>query len=600
MVGTRVLTLSTAAALASACGNISDTDDGDLVPVEIGELDGSGKVFDPTHIVEVEIELAPADWDELRGQTRSFIDVLLGDCTAQPFPSPFTYFPATVAVDGYELPYDVGVRKKGFIGSLSDVKPSLKVDFDEYTAGQEYLGIDRLTLNNQRQDPGYLNACMGYQILADAGVPAPRCNFAHVTVNGQDLGLYANVETVSSKDHLRRQFDDPDGNLYEGTLSDFRVDWRGTFDRKNNESDPDQSDVDAMVAAVEDASDAALLDELDPLLDVDAYINFWASEVFVGHWDGYASNRNNFFLYRDPATDKFQFMPWGMDAVLNGAQPFGGETTSVVANGHLARRLYLLPETRGQYIARMLELADAWDEDALLAEVDRMEALVADIVEATDGLAAFDEAHAAMREFIRNRADQVRAELSGAPPAWTAPVQDPPCMEPIGTLDGTFDTTWGTLGAADPFASGTGTLSVFYRGNPVALDPIGAVSGPGEQPGEAVIAMIGLLGDGTAGVVYVSLPIQGVAPGASFDIDWAGTFGALYQFPGGGADPVLLGYLAGGTLTLQQAGTFSGTPVVGRIDGADIVTPPFAAQRLPGGRALPDPAALTDALRELR
>ncbi len=37
---------------------------------------------------------------------------------------------------------------------------------------------------------------MAYKLFNDAGVQAPRCSFAKVTVNGEYLGLYSNVESI--------------------------------------------------------------------------------------------------------------------------------------------------------------------------------------------------------------------------------------------------------------------------------------------------------------------------------------------------------------------------------------------------------------------
>ena len=74
-------------------------------------------------------------------------------------------------------------------------------------------GTRRFTLNNAKQDPSLIRQCLGFALFAQAGVPAPRCNFAHVTVNGHDLGIYANVEEVR-KPMLARHFADDDGNLY--------------------------------------------------------------------------------------------------------------------------------------------------------------------------------------------------------------------------------------------------------------------------------------------------------------------------------------------------------------------------------------------------
>ena len=96
--------------------------------------DPSKELFDPNRVVEVIIEMVPEDWDFIRTQSRS-IETLFGSgCMEQPFGSPFIYKPATVTVDG-EMFVNVGVRKKGFLGSLDERKPSLKIKFDKYVDG---------------------------------------------------------------------------------------------------------------------------------------------------------------------------------------------------------------------------------------------------------------------------------------------------------------------------------------------------------------------------------------------------------------------------------------------------------------------------------
>ena len=82
------------------------------------------KLFDPAHLVNVEIELSRDDWNTLRQQTRA-LALSLGKT---PVESPFRYFPGNVTVDGV-LIRNVGIRKKGFLGSLSQSRPSLKIKF---------------------------------------------------------------------------------------------------------------------------------------------------------------------------------------------------------------------------------------------------------------------------------------------------------------------------------------------------------------------------------------------------------------------------------------------------------------------------------------
>ena len=325
-------------------------DDGGTVGPDAGPTvtpdapDPSDELFAPDHLIEIAIELPEAAWDTLRMQNRS-ADTLIGaDCQAAPFPNPFTEQVATVTVDGVRLE-QVGIRKKGFLGSLDDDKPSLKLDLDQTVPGQNVAGLRGLTLNNNKQDPSAVRQCLSYQLFAAAGVPAPRCNFAHVIINGRELGVYTHVEAVGKR-MLTRHFGSNDGRLYEGTLSDFRPGWMATFEPKTDEANPDRSEIEDLAAALT-APDDQLLARLAPLLDVDRFINFWAMETLIEHWDGYANNTNNFFIYRDPSTGLIDFLPWGTDGVMSapGSDP---PSQVVLAEGLLTRRLYLLPETRAR------------------------------------------------------------------------------------------------------------------------------------------------------------------------------------------------------------------------------------------------------------
>ena len=138
-----------------------------------GAADPSEALFDPACVLDVQVEMAPADWYVLRHQTRTLVDIVAGDCHAQVYPDVFDWFEADVIVAGQSLA-SVGIRKKGFYGSLSMDKPSLKIRFDKYEDDQILAGLDRITLNNMNQDPSLVNACLGYQVMAQAGVPAPR------------------------------------------------------------------------------------------------------------------------------------------------------------------------------------------------------------------------------------------------------------------------------------------------------------------------------------------------------------------------------------------------------------------------------------------
>ncbi|MCA9516640.1 MAG: CotH kinase family protein, partial [Myxococcales bacterium] len=287
----------------------------------VDPADPSAVLFDPDRVIEVEITLAPADWAALRAETRAIASVIGPDCLSSPPDSPFTWFDADAVIDGHAVT-NVGVRKKGFLGSLDPVRPSLKVRTDRNVDGQELLGVDRFTFNNGRQDPSRFAACLTYATFRAAGVPAPRCNLAHVTVNGEDLGVFTHVEDVK-KDFMRRFYEEPFGDLYEGQLSDFRDGWTGTFEKQIDDDEPPSGVLDRVTAAL-DASDDDVMDALAAVVDLDELVAFWAVEVLVNHWDGYAGNTNNFFAYEEGPGGRLALLPWGADATftaMRGDQP---------------------------------------------------------------------------------------------------------------------------------------------------------------------------------------------------------------------------------------------------------------------------------------
>ena len=545
----------------------------DLAP----RVDPSAPYFDPAHIVEVDIQLAPPDWDTIRAQARSLVD-LLTNCLKGPFPDPFTYVKGQVTIDGKKIA-DVGVRKKGFLGSLDPVKPALKLKFDEYVPGQRFAGLKGFTLNNSKQDPSYIHQCLAYRQFKAAGIPSSRCNFAHVRVNGNDLGLFVHVEG-GNQDFLEGQYPNPDGNLYEGTLSDFRDGWTETFDLKTNEKVNDRTDLAPVVAALK-APDEQLIAQLDKVVDIERFISFWATEALVAHWDGYDSNNNNFLAYHNPATGKFEFLPWGTDSTFNrGPNPVQkGAPTSVMAASLLSRRLYSVPQTRDRYLARMRELLKtAWDEAAIVAEINRMQALITPIAD-PGGKSGLGGAINAARDFVTNRRAEIEAEFAGGPPVLSLPLPNAPCFLPIGNVSGSFQTTWGTAAAMDPLGTGTGTLTGMVYGSQLQVVRAGSTAGldPNAMPpgtGPVQLAVIALLNTNIAEIVVFQLAPPRYVPNATLTVDWTSVNGAVYRFIPltNSFEPV--GIFSDGTLHITAAGNTPGAPVSGTFTG-NIIRSPF-------------------------
>ena len=535
----------------------------------------SDPYFALDRVLDVSIEMASEDWERLRGQTRTLADILVGaDCLDSPANDIFTWFEATVTVDG-ETHTQVGVRKKGFLGSLSKVKPALKVRFDKFVDGQLLGGaMKRLTLNNAQQDPSLINTCMAYHIFASAGLPAPRCNFATVAVNGENLGLYVHVESMKTA-FLERNFSDPSGNLYEGTVSDFRPKWRGTLQKKTNEADADWSDIDAVVAALQNPSPAGL-EALADIIDIDRFLTFWATEVLVGHWDGYAGNRNNFYVYREPDAP-FVFIPWGADQVFTSTDgPFDDFVSppSVTAHGAIAHRLYRDDAMRAAYVARLKQLLDTvWNEEELLDLADEMAAIVQQHALAKRRAYAARDADR-VRRFIRGRRAAILADLDPEPAAWPWPLASADiCWPERGAFDLRFETTWGSSESENPLGEGTVAFSNYQLGGEEqGFELSGAIAGFEEDDGRtdkdrASVSIISLGKDFAIDVLTVSLPIDWVESGANLAIDMNAVSGYRVSLPSPDSFPDQFELIAKGGIEFDEASTEPGAKISGRFYG---------------------------------
>jgi hypothetical protein len=520
----------------------------DLLPQDYG-------LFDPDHVVQVAIEMEEDAWDALRMQSRDFVSELSGDCMAQPFQGPYTYFHAAIDIDGESLP-DVGIRKKGFIGSQSIEKPGFRINLDEYEEGVELFGTDNWTLNNSVQDPSLIRQCLTYGRFAAAGLVAPRCNFARVWVNGEDLGIYVHVEPIKRK-FLRDQFGSDDGDLYEGTLSDFQSAWVNTFEPKTDETDTGLADIRDLTARLEQGT--SVDDVLADHFDMDALLGFLAMENITGHWDGYSgANHNNYYLYDDPTSDRFTFIPWGTDGTLNRRGVEQGPMGQAAVPYHLLGD----PALADRFESRVLALLDeVWKEDEVLAEIDRMEALLAtqiDLGPASDGLSS-------VRNFVSKRRAFLEDQLPGHP----SDLGEISCLVEKGHFNAEFDTNWGTLTKdVDITQTGAVDIDMTWGDWQATFAAAGVVAGLGEEA-QPMLVFAGLIdpAEGSLVLPYFSFDPSRVQPEEPLIIGSGGSVSGAVLYTDASMDGefVQAGFLSGGTLTFDSFGTSPDARVAGEV-----------------------------------
>ena len=149
-------------------------------------------LFPTDRVLDVQITVDEKAWDKIRHQSRNFVSALHEKRKAAPIKGPYEYVNANVTIDGVKFE-KVGLRKKGFIGSQSTSRPSLKIKLNHTDKERSIGGLTNLTMNNNKQDGSIVSQYLGYALFNTAGSPASRCAFAKVTVNGKNLGVYSHV-----------------------------------------------------------------------------------------------------------------------------------------------------------------------------------------------------------------------------------------------------------------------------------------------------------------------------------------------------------------------------------------------------------------------
>lgn len=292
--------------------DIDDDDDDASSPEQVpgtgdpdpdDDLEDADWIFSITQVHEINIEL-----------DQQAVSSLYGD--------PYVYVVGAVTFDD-ELLEEVGIRLKGRVGSFQDLsrKPAFKLDFNHAVPDQHFHSLEKLNLHNMVQDSAGLHERLAYTLWEAAGVPAPRVGYAWVRVNGEPYGLYTVVEAYDDR-FLKRAFDDPSGNFYDGdyvywpngsyTLIDFNPATDQYFVLDEG-VDVDLADIHGISDAIIAANGGDFWSEVGAVVDLDHHVRMWAVEAWVGHYDSYTYNSNNFRVYFDPVNGKAKLLPWDPD-----------------------------------------------------------------------------------------------------------------------------------------------------------------------------------------------------------------------------------------------------------------------------------------------
>ena len=175
-------------------------------------------IFNDDSVIEINIEMDEDSWQEMLDNAASE-----------------EYTAANITVNGTTY-NNVAIRPKGnsslsqLVTDDSTERYSFKIKLDKYVDGQTLDGLSKLVLNNNMSDTTSMKEYLSYKLLDSLGIPTPACSYAHITVNGEEWGLYLAVEPIE-EEFIERNYGSIDGNLYKPESNNVAI---GNKDNNEN------------------------------------------------------------------------------------------------------------------------------------------------------------------------------------------------------------------------------------------------------------------------------------------------------------------------------------------------------------------------------
>lgn len=151
-------------------------------------------MYDINHITTIDLVFETDDWDAIMDDyyAADLDERLIGTCT----------------INGAF--YDsVGVKFKGNSTYNPDnLKNPLNIKID-HVRDQKFQGYTTFKLSNGDKDPSFVREVLSYEIGRNY-MDLPLANYAKVTINGDDYGLFTSMESINGDYQERRLFVDDD------------------------------------------------------------------------------------------------------------------------------------------------------------------------------------------------------------------------------------------------------------------------------------------------------------------------------------------------------------------------------------------------------
>jgi spore coat protein H len=341
----------------------------------------------------------------------------------------------------------VAIRFKGNSSSSPSQqhKRSFLIKFDEYTDNQQFLGLQRVSLDNGVQFGSVFSEPIITDILRDQGIKSHRSNYAKLFINQEYRGVYVNVERIDES-FVERNFPDSKCHLFkvdEGGpganlqfIGDNPVAYSRTFEPETKSAKKSQQRLVDFIKMINASPASEFAANLEKKMEVDDFLRTTAVLLLSGAFDQLTGwNPHNYYLCYDETRDRWHYLPWDLDV---GFSPVAFEQIHVLVDWNAAwptagqipnpliDRIVADPELLNRYRDSARGILDKYFEPKrLCAIIDAKYRLIRDDLQAdpfphrrvtNPEDQNYDTIVESMKEFVRNRYQSARQQLENPGP----------------------------------------------------------------------------------------------------------------------------------------------------------------------------------------
>ncbi|HRZ12078.1 MAG TPA: lamin tail domain-containing protein [Kiritimatiellia bacterium] len=232
---------------------------------------------------------------------------------------------------------NVGIRCRG--NTSREKQPrSFNIALNAFVPGRKLFGMERLYWNSDVNDPSMARPKLLNDLGNRIGLPTSYANHVALVVIGPDWdrgnwvggaffdAVRNNTEPVDDV-FVKSRFGSSAGNLYKCNYRQWPANlaYRGptgssyigdgtTYELKHDGGgDASYDDLAEFIALIDQTPSNDFPNAIMQAFDVDGFLKRMALEVLCGNWDNYWANANNYHLFLDPLTRRWQFIPYDFD-----------------------------------------------------------------------------------------------------------------------------------------------------------------------------------------------------------------------------------------------------------------------------------------------